>query len=929
MERHFRITAVSPARGRFATVFEDVTERKRTESERQSLLAESQRQAEESRALIRHAASAIFEIDFRGPRFTNVNDAMCEMTGYSREELLAADPFSLLDEQSRAAFEELLADTPAGESPPDEVDCRVFGKDGRELFAVLHTQFTLDTEGRPRSALVIGHDVTGSVRSEQRLQAELATTQALLEAARSTAALDLTTVLARLVGIIAERLGRSRVVIHLFENDRELRTLAATHLRVLHVGEVQRLDDYSPELQHATLAGTPTIVDFRRQGLSETALRERERLQVEVVLYVPVMLKEHLIGVVTIDEPRSSLPFGDRDVELASALAAQAAMAIENARLFEAEKAAADEATRRADRTGLLRELSDAAATAGGAAETARRQIASLTRALGPRTAALLILDETGERLVPAALEGFSAEYIERHFGPIDLDGEGLSAQVFRAGRPAFIRDVASDPSLSEGARAFNRSLGLGSGASLPLVGGRGAVGTLVLGWGGPKGFEPEEVSFLESVAAQIAAGIENARLFDAERAAQRRAEAELARTKLLQQVAVVATTSVSLGEVTDRVLQAIFEGMGLKVGTVYSYDQERQMLDLLAWHGMEEASDDFRTLAVDDDSPALVVKAVLGRSVVTTADFPLGEEGRRVLEAAGVSRSEGVALPIEYGGAVIGCCSFLFERDRAFDPEELELFRSLALILGQAIENARLYGEQKAIATTLQENFIHPLPVIDGLELAALSLPATSADLIGGDFHDVFELADGRIAIVIGDVAGKGIRAAGLTETVRSTVRAFAAVDPSPAFVLARANEQLLRADLAGPSVTVFLMVLDTRTGDALYASAGHPPAVHVRSSSSRPLDVTFGLPLGSFSHEYVNEQVRLSPDDYVLLYTDGVTEARRDGEEFGDERLCELAARLRGRSAQEMAEGVRDAAREFAGHLRDDLHVVCLRLA
>lgn len=131
---------------------------------------------------------------------------------------------------------------------------------------------------------------------------------------------------------------------------------------------------------------------------------------------------------------------------------------------------------------------------------------------------------------------------------------------------------------------------------------------------------------------------------------------------------------------------------MDLKVGTVYRYDQDNEVLKLLAWHGIDEAKDKFRSLAVSDESSALVVRAVLTKSVITTSDVPLGEERREVLEAAGVNRSEAVALPIEYGGALVGSCSFVFERDRAFDPDELELFRALTLILGQAIENARLF---------------------------------------------------------------------------------------------------------------------------------------------------------------------------------------------------------------------------------------------
>ena len=129
---------------------------------------------------------------------------------------------------------------------------------------------------------------------------------------------------------------------------------------------------------------------------------------------------------------------------------------------------------------------------------------------------------------------------------------------------------------------------------------------------------------------------------------------------------------------------------------------------------------------------------------------------------------------------------------------------------------------------------------------------------------------------------------------------------------------------------MTAFLAVLDPDTGHLNYASAGHPAPIHLGAFSARPLDVAFGPPLGSFERPYVGAHTTVTLDDYLVLYTDGVTEARRDGELFGEQRLLETVAGLRGRSAQELADGVCSAASDFAaGHLSDDLQVVVLRLA
>ena len=245
------------------------------------------------------------------------------------------------------------------------------------------------------------------------------------------------------------------------------------------------------------------------------------------------------------------------------------------------------------------------------------------------------------------------------------------------------------------------------------------------------------------------------------------------------------------------------------------------------------------------------------------------------------------------------------------------------------ALENARLFEQQRHIATTLQESFIHPLPTVAGLELGVVSKAAYEPDLVGGDFSDVFVIDDTHVVVLIGDVGGKGVRAAGHTETVRSEMRTLASIDPSPAFILGKTNELLLRFDPDEPLVTAFLAVLDPHSGQLTYGSAGHPAPIHLDASDCRLLEVDYGPPLGSFDRPYTSAHAMLSPEATLVLYTDGVTEARRGDEFFGEAGLLEVVSGLRGRSAQVMAEGVRDAAIAFAGRLRDDLQVVVLRLA
>jgi phosphoserine phosphatase RsbU/P len=180
----------------------------------------------------------------------------------------------------------------------------------------------------------------------------------------------------------------------------------------------------------------------------------------------------------------------------------------------------------------------------------------------------------------------------------------------------------------------------------------------------------------------------------------------------------------------------------------------------------------------------------------------------------------------------------------------------------------------------------------------------------------------------VIGDVAGKGVAAAGMTETVRSMVRAFASIDPTPAFVL-RKTGQLLLAEETDEHfyVTALLAIVDQASGDVQFGSAGHPGPVHLSGTSARVVDPRYGPPLGTFASEYTSAGLQLAPGESLVLYTDGVTEARRAGRIFGQARLVDSVRGLSGETPQSLAEGVAKAAGDFSSQLMDDLEVLVIR--
>jgi PAS domain S-box-containing protein len=141
-------------------IVSDTSERKRIEEE----LKEAERKYRE---LVRYAPAAIYEIDFRTKRFTSVNDAMCRVLGYSREEFLEMDPFAITDEEGRARFQARIGRWLNGEEPDRDIEYRIRTKDGRTIDVVLDVTFTADEEGHPLGATVIAHDITERKRHEE------------------------------------------------------------------------------------------------------------------------------------------------------------------------------------------------------------------------------------------------------------------------------------------------------------------------------------------------------------------------------------------------------------------------------------------------------------------------------------------------------------------------------------------------------------------------------------------------------------------------------------------------------------------------------------------------------------------------------------------------------------------------------------------
>jgi sigma-B regulation protein RsbU (phosphoserine phosphatase) len=272
--------------------------------------------------------------------------------------------------------------------------------------------------------------------------------------------------------------------------------------------------------------------------------------------------------------------------------------------------------------------------------------------------------------------------------------------------------------------------------------------------------------------------------------------------------------------------------------------------------------------------------------------------------------------------------------RIAVFDATER---RKYEIELLRAKERAEASEERaRALARTLQSSFVPPsVPEVPGLEGAGAYRPAGDGTVVGGDFYDVFPVTSDEWVVVLGDVCGKGPAAAVVTSFVRDSIRVLTVSEPSPARVLAQLNELLLRHGSGNRFCTLVLLRL-VRQGPcwrAVVSVGGHPPPVVLRRGEEPAFAPFRGFLVGAFAEAaFTEDELMLHPGDGLVLYTDGITEARVGPSLFGDQAVLEsLRSSGRGGSAS-MADVVGTlvgAALDFqAGDAQDDIAAVGLRV-
>ncbi|MCM2424939.1 SpoIIE family protein phosphatase [Streptomyces sp. RKAG337] len=326
-----------------------------------------------------------------------------------------------------------------------------------------------------------------------------------------------------------------------------------------------------------------------------------------------------------------------------------------------------------------------------------------------------------------------------------------------------------------------------------------------------------------------------------------------------------------------------------------------------------------------DDDAVARVLTSALTEVARRT---PTGPGPWEELDVTGY-----VCVPLTDRGQTLGALTLLNTGSHVFDGHAVALAEELARRAATAAHNARQYTQRVALARDLQAGLLLPdLPGLPGAELATYYHPAGEGLEIGGDFYDVFPLDDGRWAFMLGDVCGRGALAATTTALVRHTARAVAPFLPDPQAVVQAVNRALTnRHGSHGTGFVTLTYGQFTPTDGGLdidLVRAGHTLPVHLTAAGARPVESSGSLLGVVNSPELSTRRIRLTPGESLVLYTDGITEARDiAGEQFGEDRLAKALTPSLDR-APAVLEALTRAVHAFTGgrDIEDDQAVLIL---
>lgn len=656
------------------------------------------------------------------------------------------------------------------------------------------------------------------------------------------------------------------------------------------------------EANRARLSEGKPILSEANPGECQGLARLFALLPSSNALVVPLPSKDGLLGLVFLDDSQGTHHFSQAIIRQVMTLALQVANAIQRASLI-------DQLQANLGPMKALYQVSTAITGTLSLTKVIKLIVDQAVELLEQSACGLLVLDEMGESFRLETSVGL----------PLELMDPALQARMARHAverKRAHAYYVGKDLDPEHGAE-FDRALG-GAGfagvLSVPLIARKKMVG--VLNCFTPPGirFRQQEVRLLRGFANQAAVAVENARLHGLVRF-------KMGELGTLFEVSKAVTSTLQLDRVLQEIVRHVREILRADACSLMLTEGERLV------HKTAEGMDPTRQRdPVRLGSGPLGMAAKNRRPMLLLDRDPHRDEFPASVRAEGMSTV--LSVPVETRGRVVGLINVYYRELTSLAPAQVNLLGTLGSQAAVAIENARLYAEKERVAELLRDVLI-PRERLEfpGLAVGHRFIP--SMDL-SGDYYDLIPLGKHKCGLVIADVSGKGPDAAIQTVRAKHILKSYALAGYSPRKVLSLLNQQVGQDQIVR-QVTVFYAEADLKTRRLRFSSAGHEPPIFWSPHQEKPrLLYAEGILIGAIPEaSYEDCSIELPEGSWLILYTDGLTEARDEsGEFFGLQRVLELLQNHTGNSPQRLINRIYDEVRKFTnGKLSDDFSIMAVR--
>jgi phosphoserine phosphatase RsbU/P len=405
-------------------------------------------------------------------------------------------------------------------------------------------------------------------------------------------------------------------------------------------------------------------------------------------------------------------------------------------------------------------------------------------------------------------------------------------------------------------------------------------------------------------------------------------------REEQIYQLSTLAAGEFSLQQVLDKLAEAAVRIVGVKACSIRLLDEDAGDLKMRSTFGLSQQYRNKGVVSMEDP----VIKAAFAGKAVVVDDMRVDDRikyKQATIEEGLVSQ---LTVAMYFKGQAIGVLRLYSPKPMRFDQEDIALARAVASQCAVAVTNARLYAkaiegakiaEQMRMAGYIQRKMIpERAPKMPNLDIAATYIPCYA---VGGDFYDFLRIDDNRIAIGIADVMGKGMPAALMMSCFRSAVRAYAELGPDVGTMIHKLNKMACRECSNGEFISFFYAVIDSKAKSITYCNCGHEPTVLIRNGRCIDMDKG-GLVLGIDERaDYEYQTIDLRGNDWLLFYTDGLTDAANfNGDLWGRDNLLQTAKNFTKYPAEQMVGNILLYRRRFVGLAEqlDDISVIAVRI-